>query len=416
MVDISRDVPRRRKRLIRTAAVLVFLGLVTLGFCQMKPPAPRVSSSSLWIDTVRTGPMSVEIRGAGTLVPEEVEWIAAATNGRVAKIVVETGAAVTSDSVLIELTNPEVVQAARDAALAVRAAEAELRSRRVQLQSQLLTQEAVVAAVRADYEDARNRAAADGHLAAEGLTSALTAQSSRGREQQLGVRKDVEEKRVRLARQAEETDLDAARSRIDQLQEILALRRQQLDGLIIRAGRTGVIQQIGVEVGAQVTAGANLARVAAPEPLKAVVQISQVDASQVVIGQRVRVDTNHGIVEGTVARIDPAVQNGSVTLDVRLPTRLPQGVRPDLAIDAAIEIDRIERAIYVSRPVQASSNQTISLYRLSANGKEAKRVAVRIGRTSFKVVEITNGLSPGDRVVLSDMARFEAHERITITE
>lgn len=360
--------------------------------------------------------MTVEIRGAGTLVPEQVEWLPASTEGRVASIAAQPGQTVTPDSVLISLTNPEVVQAAREAGLEVRAAEAELRSRRVHLRSQILTQEAVAATARADHEEALNRAKADQELSAAGLASALTVQSSRGRERQLAVRRDVEERRLALARESELTDLAASEARLEQLVANLSLRRQQLASLEVRAGRTGVLQEVAVQAGERVAAGANLARVAAPEPLKAVLQVSQVDASQIALGQRVKVDTHHGIVEGTVSRIDPGVHEGSVTVDVRLPSPLPRGVRPDLSVDAAIEIERIEQAVFVKRPVQAAANTSIQLFRLSADGRQAVRVPVRIGRTSFNVVEIADGLKPGDRIVLSDTSAFEASDHITIAQ
>jgi HlyD family secretion protein len=387
-----------------------------LGFCQLKPPSPRVSGQSLWIGTVERGPMLVEIRGAGTLVPEQVEWLPAPADGRVATIAAQPGQTITPDTILIALTNPEVVQAALEAELAVRAAEAELRSRRVGLRSQILTQEALVASVNADHEDARNHAKADLELASAGLASRLTVQASSGREKQLAVRRDVEEKRLAMSRENEQTDLDAWEARLAQLVANLALRRQQRDSLEVHAGRTGVLQEVAVEVGERVSAGANLARVAAPEPLKAVVQISQVDASQIAPGQRVRVDTHHGIVDGTVSRIDPGVQNGSVTVDVRLPGSLPRGVRPDLSVEAAIEIERIDSAVYVKRPVQAAANTSIHVYRLSPDGRSATRIPVRIGRTSFNVVEIMSGLEPGDRIVLSDTSAFESHDHITITD
>ena len=413
MVDVRRErQPRRPKLLIAAAATLV--ATAALGFYHLKRPAPRVSAESLYIDTVRAGAMVVEVRGAGTLVAEDTEWIPAATDGRVERVAVQPGAIVTRDTLLVELSNPEVVQAARDAELQVRAAEADLRSRRMQIRSAILAQEAVVAAARVEHEEARGRARADAELAQSGLTSALTLQASRGREQQHAVRASVEAKRFELAKESERTDLAAAESRLDLLRATFALRRQQLNGLHVRAGRAGVLQQVAVEVGSRVNAGTNLARIAAPERLKAVVQISQVDASQIAIGQRVRIDTHEGIVPGTVSRIDPAVQNGSVAIDVHLPAPLPRAARPDLAVDAAIEIARIDNALTVNRPVQAAANTSINLFRISGQ-REASRVPVRIGRTSYNAVEILGGLRAGDRVILSDTSAFDSFNHITIT-
>ena len=416
MVDVRRDVPPKRRTLVRLGLSAALLLAGALGFCQLKASSPRVGRDSLYIDTVRSGAMLVEIRGAGTLVAEDTAWIPAGAEGRVERILVQPGAVVTPDTLLLVLSNPQVVQAADDAALQVRAAEAELRSRRLQLESGVLAQEAIVAAARVEFADARDRARADAELAQSGLTSALTLQASRGREEQLGVRAAVEQKRLDLLRRSETADLAAAESKLDQLRAAAGLRRQQLESLHVRAGRGGVVQQIAVEVGARVNVGANLARIAATEPLKAVLQISQLEAAEIAAGQRVRVDTHQGIIEGVVSRIDPSVQNGSVTVDVRLPAQLPRGVRPDLAVDAAIEIDRVDDALHVARPVHARAQTSITMFRLSGDGHTAVRVPVRIGRTSFNSVEIVSGLRAGERVILSDTAAFEKFDQITITD
>ena len=416
MADVIREKRPRKRAFIKAGSAALLLVIGALGFCHFTPHAPRVNADSLYIGTVRSGAMVVEIRGAGTLVPEDIEWIPAATDGRVDRISVQPGAVVTPETVLIELSNPEVSRALQDAQLQVRAAEAELRSKRLEIESAILAQEAVVAAARVEWEEARGRARADAELAQSGLTSALTLQASRGREQQLAVRASVEEKRFNLARQSEHADIAAALSRLDQQRATLRLRRQQVDALHVRAARGGVLQQVAVQVGARVSAGTNLARVAAPEPLKAVVQVSQTDASQIAPGQRVRIDTHEEIIDGVISRVDPSVQNGSVTVDVRLPPQLPRSVRPDLSVDAAIEIDRVDRALHVNRPVQAMANTSITLFRLSADGSEAARVPVRIGRTSYNAIEILSGLRPGDRVVLSDTSAFDKFDRITITD
>jgi HlyD family secretion protein len=416
MADVIREKKARTvtvKKVAWAGAVVVAGGL---GFCHFKPHAPRVSAQSLYIGTVQSGAMVVEIRGAGTLVPENTEWIPASTDGRVERILVQPGAIITPETVLIELTNPEVSRALQDAELQVRAGEAELRSKRLEIESAILAQEAVVAAARVEWEEARGRARADAELAQSGLTSALTLQSSRGREQQLAVRANVEQKRFDLARQSEHADIAAAMSRLDQQRATLQLRRQQVGALQVRAARGGVLQQVAVEVGARVSGGANLARVAAPEPLKAVVQVSQVDASQIAPGQRVRIDTHEGIIDGAISRVDPSVQNGSVTVDVRLPSQLPRGARPDLSVDAAIEIDRADNALHVNRPVQAMANTSITLFRLSEDGSEAERVPVQIGRTSYNAIEVLSGLRRGDRVVLSDTSAFDKFDRITISD
>jgi HlyD family secretion protein len=415
MPDIARPSGRKPRTRVRLALTAALITAGVLGFCHFREAAPRVSRESLYIDKVRAGSMVVEIRAAGTLAAEDTEWIPASIEGRVERTLVRPGAAVTPDTLLLELSNAQVAQAANDADLQVRAAEAELRSRAVQLESQILAQEAVVATANAEYAEARNRAGADAELAAAGLTSRLNVETTRGREQQLAIRALVEQKRLDLARRSEQTDLAAARSRLEQLRAVAALRHEQLDGLLVRAGRSGIVQQIAVEVGARVAAGTNLARVAAREPLEAVLQISQVEASQIAPGQRVQIDTHSGVVIGRVARIDPAVQNGSVTVDVQLPRGLPRGARPDLSVDGTIEVERVERALSVGRPVRARAHTSIALFRLSEDGRSATRVPVRLGRTSFNSVEILSGLRAGDRVILSDTTAYEKYEHITLT-
>ncbi|HYK04714.1 MAG TPA: HlyD family efflux transporter periplasmic adaptor subunit [Thermoanaerobaculia bacterium] len=416
MVDIKRDVGKRRPAFVRFGAPAVLLTVAALGFCHFKPSSPRVPAGSLHIGVVRAGAMVVEVRAAGTLVAEETRWIPAATDGRVDRILVRPGDTVGPDTVLVELTNAEVARAAGDALLEVQAAEAEMRKLHLTLERQALSQEAVVASARAEHAEARNRARADAELAQVGLTSALTLQAAQGREQQLRVRADVEQKGLELLHRSERTELEAAESRLDRLRSTAALRGQQMEALAVRAGRGGVVQQIAVEVGARVSEGTNLARVAAREPLEAVLQISQLEASQIAAGQQVLVDTHQGIVTGTVSRIDPAVQNGSVTVDVRLPSQLPRGARPDLSIDAAIEIDRIDNALHTGRPVQARAQTSIVMFRLSSDGRTATRVPVRIGRTSLNAVEIVSGLRAGDRVILSDTSTFDRYEQITLTD
>jgi HlyD family secretion protein len=416
MVDIKLDVGKQRPAFVRFGAPAVLLTVAVLGFCHFKPSSPRVPAGSLHIGEVRTGAMVVEVRAAGTLVAEETRWIPAATDGRVDRILVRPGDTVGPDTILVALTNPEVARAAGDALLEVQAAEAEMRKLHLTLERQALSQEAVVASARAEHAEARDRARADAELAQLGLTSALTMQAAQGREQQLRVRADVEQKGLELLHRSERTELQAAESRLDRLRSTAALRRQQMEALAVRAGRGGVVQQIAVEVGARVSEGTNLARVAAREPLEAVLQISQLEASQIAAGQRVRVDTHQGIVTGAVSRIDPAVQNGSVTVDVRLPSQLPRGARPDLSIDAAIEIDRIDDALHTGRPVQARAQTSIVMFRLSPDGRTATRVPVRIGRTSFNAVEIVSGLRAGDRVILSDTSTFDRFEQITLTD
>ncbi|MBV8518756.1 MAG: HlyD family efflux transporter periplasmic adaptor subunit [Acidobacteria bacterium] len=407
---------RRRRLAVQLAFVLVLVAVAGVALSRQKPAVPSLGRSQAWIDTVRRGTLRIQIHGSGVLAPENVQWIAAAADGRVERVLVLPGAPVRDDSVLLDIQNPELQQAAVDAELQLRAAEAECNNRRNQVESALLTQEALDAAARADAEEARLRATADDELAKAGLISALTLKFSRGREAQLATRVAVEDKRLRLARESRETEVAAAAARVEQLRALVALRHQQRDGLHVRAGRAGIVQEVAVEPGQRVNAGAVLARVAAPFPLKAVIQVSEVQASQLAAGQAVDVDVHTGIVRGTVARIDPSVHNGSVTVDVALPRELPSGARPDLSVDATIDVATIANAVFVGRPVQADAKGTLMLFRLAPDGTTAVRTSVRTGRMSFNAIEVLGGLAPGDRVILSDTSAFDRFDRIAITD
>ena len=391
---------------------MVAIGGVALS--RQKPAVPSLNRSQAWIDTVRLGTLQIEVQGTGVLAPEDMQWIGASTDGRIEHVLLRAGATVQPDTVILEIQNPELQQAGVDAELQLRAAVAELHNRRYQVESALLTQEAVAAGARADYEEARLRAAADDDLAKAGLVSALQLRFSRGHEAQLGVRLEVEEKRLRLARESRGTDIEAAQAHVDQLRALVALKQQQRDALHVRAGRAGIVQEVAVEAGQRVTAGAVLARVAAPQPLKAVIQISEVQASQIAAGQRVDVDLHNGVISGTVVRIDPAVRNGSVTIDVALPRKLPAAARPDLSVDATIRIAQLANATYVGRPVQADANGVVNLFKLTADGRSATRTSVRVGRASYNAIEIVSGLVPGDRVILSDTTAYDHADHINV--
>ncbi len=411
-MDIER--PRVKRRVfVRVAAVAAVAASGVLALCHVKPASPSVNASSLWIDTVRRGPLNVQIHGSGTLSPEDVHWVAAASDGRVERVLVLAGTRVDPDTVLVEISNPELQQSAREAELDLAAARSELETRKREIDSALLSQEAVVAAAHADHEEARLRAATDSELAEAGLTSKLTAKFSRGRENQLAVRVAVEDKRLQLARNGRNADVAAAHAKVARLTALVALKHQQLEGLHVRAGSAGIVQQVPAEAGARVTAGTNLAKVAAPEPLKAAIQVSEVQASQIALKQEVDIDTHVGVVHGTVARVDPTVQNGSVTIDVQLPRNLPNGVRPDLSVDAVINIDRVADAVFVGRPVQADANGAVTLFRVDGNGTAA-RTRVRIGRASYNAIEVLGGLAPGDRVILSDMSAYDRFDRVNV--
>ncbi len=416
-MDIHRpelNVARRRRNVIGLALAATVIALVTLGIASLRPAAPVADRSSLWLDTVKRGSMLRQVRGTGTLVPENTRWIAAVTEGRIDKIVVHPGTAVTRDTVILELSNPEVEQSARDAELQLKAALADLAQREAQLQSDLLNQRAEAARVKADFTEAQLRAAVDQDLAKAGLTSGLTLKLSTSRAEELKTRHDIESERLRVAGRAADAQLAAQRARVDQLRALYELRASQLASLQVRGGIDGVLQQVAVEVGQRVSPGATLARVAEPESLKAQLRIPETQMRDVVIGQAVSVDTRNGIVGGRVARIDPASREGSVTVDVTLDGPLPKGARPDLTVDGTIELERLDDVLYVGRPVQANEGESLGVFKLSADEKEATRTTVAVGRTSVNAIEIRSGLAAGDKVILSDMSAWDKVRRIRI--
>lgn len=405
---------KRRKRYYIAAGVVLLLAFATYGVTRLKPAAPLVDGSGLWIDTVKRGSMLRQVRGTGTLVPEQVRWIAAATEGRVERILVKPGTVVQAETVLLELTNPEVEQTSTDAELQLRAAVAELQRRDVELQSSILAQQANAANVDTQLGDAKAIADADEELARNGLTSKLVADRSRARAADLTVRSDIEKKRLVIARRAADAELAAQRARVDQLRALYELRQGQRSALQVRAGINGVLQQLPVEVGQRITAGATLAKVAQPEPLKAELRVAETQARDIAIGQPVTIDTRNGTAQGRVTRVDPGVQNGTVAVDVQIVSALPKGARPDLTVDGVIELERLENVLYCSRPVQGSDGATIGIFKLTADGKEAVQTPVAIGRTSVSAVEIRSGLREGERVILSDMSAWDQHQRIRL--
>jgi HlyD family secretion protein len=416
-MDIQRPellTQRRRKRYIAFGIGVVLLAAVTLGLGTLKPAAPVIERSAVWIDTVKRGPMLRQVRGSGTLVPENTRWIAAVTEGRVDRVIVHPGTTVTRDTIIVELSNPEVEQSARDAELQLRAAVADIAQREAQLQSEFLNQRAEAARVKADFTEAQMRAAVDEDLAGAGLTSSLTLKLSKSRAEELKTRNEIETERLRVAARAGEAQLAAQRARVDQLRALNELRAGQMASLHVRSGIDGVLQQVAVEVGQRISPGATIARVAQPEPLMAQLRIPETQMRDVAAGQSVAVDTRNGIVAGRVSRIDPASHEGSVTVDVALDGALPKGARPDLTVDGTIELERLDDVLYVGRPVQANEGESIGLFRLSPDEKEATRTTVAVGRASVNAIEIHSGLAAGDKVILSDMSAWDKARRIRI--
>jgi HlyD family secretion protein len=410
--DVARK--KKKKRLMMIAGGVLALVVITFGLSRLKPAVPTLDRSTVWIDTVKRGPMVRQVRGLGTLVPEEIRWIAARTDARVDKIVIRPGAHVEPDTVLVELTSPEVEQAARDAVSQYTAAEAELTTLKATLQRELLEQEANAAKVHSEYEQAKMEDETNDNLAKNGLVAELVHKTSKIKAQDLAARDQIEQKRHEFARNNIEPQIAAKQAAVDQAKANAALKKEQMEQLKVRAGFSGVLQQLPVDVGQQVKAGTNIARVADPTKLKAQVKIAETQAKDIQINQKASIDTRNGVVEGHVTRVDPAVEQGTVTVDVAIDGELPKGARPDLSVDGTIELERLDNVVYVGRPAFGQENNTVGMFKLVPNSSEAVRTPVKLGRSSVNTIEIVSGLQPGEQVILSDTSSMDAHDRIRL--
>jgi HlyD family secretion protein len=414
-VDIPRTsaiAARKKKNILLVLGLVVVAGGVTVGLTRLKPAAPGVERSTIWTDTVKRGDMLRQVRGTGTLVPEEIRWIPAETESRVERINVLPGTKVKADTVILELSNPQAEQEAMDAEWQLRAAEAEMKNARVKVESDLMTQQSGAATVSADYNNAKTQAEIDEQLAKLGVISGQALKVSRGRAQELATRHGIEQKRVDINAKAIDSQMAVQQARVEQLRALAQLRRKQLDSLRVRAGIAGMLQEVPVQVGQRVAPGSNLARVAEPGKLKAALRVPETQAKDIQIGQAASVDTHNGIINGHVMRVDPAVQNGTVTVDVKLDGPLPEGARPELSVDGTVNLERLDNILYVGRPAFGNERTTVGMFKLDPDGKGATRVQVKLGRMSANGVEIVGGLKEGDQVVLTDMSRFENTDRV----
>ncbi|MES2697607.1 MAG: HlyD family efflux transporter periplasmic adaptor subunit [Verrucomicrobiota bacterium] len=417
-MDIARpdqSKAKRKKRILYAVIGALALAGITVGLARLEPAAPTVERNLVWIDTVKQGQMLRQVRGLGTLVPEEIRWIAARTQGRVDKIILRPGATVAVGTVILELANPDVEQAAVNADSQLQAAEAELTSLRVTLQSGVLQAESVAATVRSEFEQTKLSAAVNDQLYKDGLVSKLELELSKVRAEQASTRHGIEQKRYQFAKDTIEPQLAVKQAEVDRFRAISKLRRDELEALKVRSSMPGVLQLLPVEVGAQVQPGTNLARVADPTRLKAEIRVAETQARDILIGQPATIDTRSDrTVQGKVARIDPSVQNGTVTVDVLLDGELPRGSRPDLSVDGTIELERLDNVVYVGRPAFGQERSTVGIFKLDTEGLYAHRTNVTLGRSSVNTIEIVEGLRPGDRVILSDMSQWDSNPRIKI--
>jgi HlyD family secretion protein len=410
---------RQRRRWLVGAAVILALVLLSLGLSRLKPAPPVVQRSSIWMDTVKRGEMLCQVRGNGTLVPEDIRWIPTVNSGRVEQIVVLPGARVEPDTVLVVLSNPEVEQAAFDAEWQLKGAQAELANLRVQLNSERLTQQKAVATAEAEYSNAKLDFEVEDELAKAGLVPQITLKQAAAKAEQLAKLLEIEKRRLSALPDSDEARLEVQNAKVSQLRAQLELKQQQRTALKIRAGMEGVLQRLGdpnnpLQLGQRLAAGALVARVANMTKLKAAIRITESQAGNIQLDQPAEIDTRIGVIAGRVVRIDPAVENGTVTVDVAFDTGLPKGCRPDLSVDGTIQLERLENVLYVGRPVQGQSDSRVGVFKVVEGGKEAVRVPVRLGRSSVSTVQIVSGLQVGDQVILSDMSQWDGHARVRL--
>ncbi len=405
---------KRKKRITMITLIVGALAIITIMLARLEPAAPSIERNLMWIATVERGEMIRQVRGLGTLVPEEIRWIAARTRGRVDRIVLRPGAVVEPGSLILVLANPDVEEAAANASSQLNAAEAEFANLRVTLQSQVLQAESVAANASSDYERLKLQAEVNAELFKDGLVSPLELKLSKVNAAQAAKRHEIEQKRFSFAQESIAPQLAVKEAEVDRLRSQAKLRQDEREALNVLSDMHGVLQILPVEVGAQMQPGENLARVADPARLKAEVRIAETQAKDILIGQLATVDTRNGVVSGHVSRIDPSVQNGTVTVDVLFDGPLPKGSRPDLSVDGTIELERLTDVVYVGRPAFGQEESTVGIFKLNADESEANRTQVKLGRSSVNTIEIIEGLQPGDRVILSDMSQWSANDRIEI--
>lgn len=397
-------------------AGVVAVGVLAIGAMRMDPAAPSVEREQIIIDSVRRGEMVRAVRGPGTLVPERIRWIPAATGGRVERILVQPGDRVEPGTVLLELSNPDVQLEALDAERQLGQAQADLGNLESTLQTQRLALQGTLAALQSEEREARRRAEADQELVSRGLIARLEAARSEDRAREMAQRVATEEEQVRVLERSVRSRVSVQQAQVERLRSIIAFHSQRAGSMRVVAGASGVVQELQLEVGQWVTPGTTLARVVEPGRLKAVLRIPETQARDLTVGQTASIDTRSGIVAGRVVRIDPAVQGGSVTVDVALEGALPRGARPDLSVDGTVELDRLPSVLHMGRPAYAQSEGSTSMWKLVDGGTAAVRVPVRLGRASANTVEVVSGLAAGDRVILSDLSRWDNVDRLNIKD
>jgi HlyD family secretion protein len=418
-MDIARPefkTQKRRRQTMIAIAVALGVAAVSYGVSRLKPAAPTVERGTVWTDTVKRGPMLRQVRGTGSLVPsqEAVRQIPAETEATVVRILMLPGSQVKRDTILLEMSNPQTEQAAVDADLQLKATEAEYKSLRVKLESDLMNQKAGAATVHADDATAQRQAQTDKSLYELGVISGLAYKSSKEKADELTTRNDLQSQMLTANERAIETQMAQEQAKVDEMHTLAQLKQKQLDALRVRAGIDGILVDLPLQVGQHVLPGTMLAKVVEPDHLMATVKIAETQARDVQIGEPAAVDTHNGVITGAVMRVDPAVQNGTVTVDVKLTGELPKGARPDLSVDGTIDLERMDNVLYVGRPAFGQENSTISLFKLGADSQTALRVPVKVGRASVNSIQVIEGLHEGDTVILSDMSRWDNTDRVRL--
>lgn len=412
------DIPREKKsqtgkRILIGVGAVAVLVVGTLALRSLEPAAPKIDRNTIWLDSVQRGPFEISVRGPGTLVPEQIRWITAVTSGRVESRLLEPGEEVTPETIILEMTNPDVQLESLEAQRQLAAAKASLISLETSLETQRLNQIGVVASTKSQYRAAKREAQAADTLVKRNLISGFEAQGAWDTAEEMEARYQVELDRLDLFTRTIDEQLVLQREQVDRLKAVFEFQRDRVASMNVRAGAYGVLRELPLEVGQWAQSGQTLAVVVEPGRLKAVLRIPETQARDIAIGQNARIDTRNGIIDGQVMRIDPAVQNGTVTVDVRLISELPRGARPDLSVDGTIQIEYLSDVLYVSRPAYGQANSTVGMFKLQDNG-EAVRVNVRLGRSSVSTIEVVDGLVEGDLVVVSDMSRWDRFDRVRI--
>jgi multidrug resistance efflux pump len=420
-MDIARPefkAQKRKRQIAMSAVAVVVIAAATMAVYRLRPAAPTVERGTVWTDSVKRGPMLRQVRGVGSLVPsqEAVLQIPAETEATVVRIRMLPGSLVKADTILLEMSNPQVEQASIDADLQLKAAEAEYQSQRMTLESNLMNQKAGAATVGADYAQAQRQAETDKALYDLGVISGLAYKASKGKSDELTTRNGLEGQRLTSTQKAIDSQLAEQQAKVEQMRVLAGLKKKQLNALKVRAGIDGVLVELPLHVGEHVSPGAMLAKVVQPNHLMAELKVAETQARDVQIGEPASVDTHNGVISGEVMRVDPAVQNGTVTVDVKLTGELPKGARPDLSVDGTVDLERLDNVLYVGRPAFGQENSTISLFKLGPDGHEAVRVPVKVGRASVNSIQIVDGLHEGDTVVLSDMSRWDNTDRIRLQD